>query len=754
PPGVYTATVPATEVGDPVNTTFPPNTRPAKDSPLSFTVTLNVTDLIQRIQLTPNTQGPLYSGNSVQMFSTVANTNCSPLTGGICPSQTPPFNAAGPDTVLWSLPGAGGANPFTSALGCVQSVAVVSSNLGTLIPTGFAIPSAGPTSQMTYTAASPITPALAVLGPVTIYTCRANPGFVVSPTLAQITFAVAPPAMTITASPSTVNSGATVGAAGTTSTITVTPNPLASFGTLPLGFTLSATAGTITNVSTNAAGVTTATYNAPVGVVAPTVVTITALTVAEGAAGPSVSTTITVNPGSSVTITPKAVTIYPDAPAPANSQPFDASIVNAPGVSPTYSLSAGTCPVALIGTINISGLYTAPTAASFATQTTSCTVTVTATAVDPDGTKIDTATITLVPPATVALSPSAAITLYGTQTGVPVSQTSATFSVTTANPATGAISISLSVTHSGAGVVGTLTTNFCLAPFAACSTTYIAPAGPLPAAGGGTDTLNASIVAPDGTKTATTPVVITLSGPSTLALAANPSSRAANQTSTITATATNPAAGSASVTYAQPVAGGPTPCPASQAFGTVSPASGASTTYTAPASITANGCTVTVTGTWIAPDATRTATTTITLLGVNAVVVTANPTTVYAGQTSVITATISDAITVAPVFNFTQSGAGTLSATSCTGTIASPTCSVTYTAPSPIAATSQVSISASTTDPVLGTRNSVQPAIVTLFPPVAVSITSTPAGALYPNNPAGGTITNTFQFTSQVSNAT
>ena len=698
-PGVYTATVTATEVSDPSGTTFPPNTRPAKDSPQSFTVTLNVTDLTQRIQLTPNNTPAVYSNTPIQLFSTVANSNCPGAAGNppVCVADVAPFNTTSSGSVLWSLPGAGGVNPFLAG-GCVQGAAVVSSAAGTITPFGFATPSPGPGAQMVYTPPAAITTA----STVTIFSCRPNPGFAVDPSLAQISLNLTPPAMTITATPGTVNSGATVGAAGTTSLITVTPNSLVTFGALtPLGFTLSPTAGTITNLATNAAtGVTTATYNAPTGLASSTVVTITALVAAEAPSGPSATTTITVNPGSAVTISPKAVTIYPDAPAPANSQPFTAQIVNAPGVSPTFSLSAGggagpACPAASLGTITISGLYTAP--ASIATQ---CTVTVTATAVDPDGTKTDTAVITLVPPATVALSPSAAITLYGTQSGVPVSQTSATFTVTTANPATGQISISLSVTHSGAGVAGTLSANFCLAPFAACSVTYVAPAGPLPATGGGTDTVNASIVAQDGTKTATTPVVITLSGPSTLALAANPTSRMANQTSTITATSTNPA-GTAAVTYSQPAAGGPTPCPASQPFGTVSPTSGASTTYTAPQSIQASGCTVTVTGTWSAPDSTRTATTVITLLGISSVSVSANPTNLYAGQTSSVSASIGDGA-AAPVFNFTLTGAGSLSATSCTASGSSP-CSVTYTAPSPINVTSTASIGVSTTDPVLGT---------------------------------------------------
>ena len=102
--------------------------------------------------------------------------------------------------------------------------------------------------------------------------------------------------------------------------------------------------------------------------------------------------------GVSVSVSPTTATLYA-----AQTQQFSATVLNTSNMAVTWSISPS------VGTINSSGLYTAPSSI-----TSQQTVTVTATS-QAEPTVSGSATVTLMPPVSVSISPTAA-TLYGGQT--------------------------------------------------------------------------------------------------------------------------------------------------------------------------------------------------------------------------------------------------------------------------------------------------------------------------------------------------
>jgi len=144
-------------------------------------------------------------------------------------------------------------------------------------------------------------------------------------------------------------------------------------------------------------------YRAPASVAASTPATVTACWVGGTLCAPSAHVTL-LPPAvdTTVTVSPKTARI-----GAGQTQPFTATVTGNASTAVAWSLQPST-PEA--GTINQSGLYTAPATLGGVT-----TVTVTATS-QADGTKKDTATVTLVPaqPAFTGVTPSPAVAYLGT----------------------------------------------------------------------------------------------------------------------------------------------------------------------------------------------------------------------------------------------------------------------------------------------------------------------------------------------------
>lgn len=127
-------------------------------------------------------------------------------------------------------------------------------------------------------------------------------------------------------------------------------------------------------------------FTAPAAVPNPATVTVKAISVADAAANASVTVTVTSPPVVGVDLQPPTANVQVG-----RTQQFAATVTNAATTSVTWSLSGGGCAGAACGTIDASGLYTAP-----ASVPNPDTVTVTATSVQ-DPSKSDTAVVTVVP---------------------------------------------------------------------------------------------------------------------------------------------------------------------------------------------------------------------------------------------------------------------------------------------------------------------------------------------------------------------
>src|ERR1035437_8952956 len=178
-------------------------------------------------------------------------------------------------------------------------------------------------------------------------------------------------------------------------------------------WTLSPTVGSISS-----AGV----YAAPASISSPQTVTVTATSVADPTK--SASSTVSLTPPVSVALTPGSVTL-----TPSQTQAFTATVANTSNTAVTWSLNPA------VGSISV-GVYTAPASIPSAQM-----VTVTATSVA-DSTKSASASVSLAPPVSVALTPGS-VTLTPSQTQAftaTVANTSNTAVTWSLNPAVGSIS--------------------------------------------------------------------------------------------------------------------------------------------------------------------------------------------------------------------------------------------------------------------------------------------------------------------------
>src|SRR5262249_19262051 len=165
-------------------------------------------------------------------------------------------------------------------------------------------------------------------------------------------------------------------------------------------------------------------YTAPASITSQQAVTITATSQADTTK--SATATITFMPPVGVTVAPATATLYGS-----QSQQFTSTVTNTANPAVTWSITPSG-----VGTISATGLYTAP-----ASITTQQTVTVRATS-QADTTKSATATVTLLPPVSVTVSPVSA-TLYGAQTQQ--------FAATVAN--TGNTAVTWSISPAGVGAI-------------------------------------------------------------------------------------------------------------------------------------------------------------------------------------------------------------------------------------------------------------------------------------------------------------
>src|ERR1035441_9529947 len=164
-------------------------------------------------------------------------------------------------------------------------------------------------------------------------------------------------------------------------------------------------------------------YSAPATLTSPQTVTVTATSVADTSKNATAS--VTVLPAVQVTVSPSTASL-----APSGTQQFAAAVTGTTNTAVTWSVSPA------VGTISSSGLYSAP-----ATLGSPQTVTVTATRLA-DTSKKATASVTVIPPVQVTVSPStASLAPSGTrQFTAAVTGTTNTAVAWSVSPAVGTIS--------------------------------------------------------------------------------------------------------------------------------------------------------------------------------------------------------------------------------------------------------------------------------------------------------------------------
>lgn len=332
---------------------------------------------------------------------------------------------------------------------------------------------------------------------------------------------------------------------------------------------------------------------------------------------------------------PTTATLYQN-----QTEQFSANVTNTGNTAVTWSISP-----AGVGSINSSGLYTAPF-----TISSQQTVTVTAKS-QADGTTQGSATITLYPPIVVSVSPATA-TLYANQTEQ--------FSASVTN--TGNTAVTWSINPTGAGSINS-------------SGLYTAPS---PVSAQQTVTVTALSQA-DGTTQGS--ATITLYPPVAVSLSPTTATLFPNQTEQFTANVTN--TGNTAVTWSVSPAG----------TGSIN----SSGLYTAPATISTQQ-TVTVTATSQA-DSTAVATAAVTLSPQVSVSVSPQTGMLTAGQTQAFSATVTGASSTAVNWSISPAGVGSIDAAGvyiAPTTITSPqTVTVTATSQSNPAAAASATVSLS-----------------------------------------------------------
>jgi hypothetical protein len=143
-------------------------------------------------------------------------------------------------------------------------------------------------------------------------------------------------------------------------------------------------------------------YTAPASVPSPAQVTVTATSSAD--TSKSASATVTVLPPVIVTVAPATAQVVTG-----KQQQFTATVVNTTNPAVTWSVSGSGCSGSTCGAVSSSGLYTAPSAVPTPAQ-----VKVKATSVA-DPTKSSSATVTVIPPVAVTITPTTAQVVAGKQ---------------------------------------------------------------------------------------------------------------------------------------------------------------------------------------------------------------------------------------------------------------------------------------------------------------------------------------------------
>lgn len=405
-------------------------------------------------------------------------------------------------------------------------------------------------------------------------------------------------------------------------------------------------------------------YTAPSSVPSPAQVFITATSVADPTK--SSTATVTVIPPVAVSISPTTAQLLVG-----KQQQFTATVTNTSNTAATWSVSGSGCSGSTCGTVSSSGLYTAPASVPSPAQ-----VYVTATSVA-DPTKSATATVTIIPPVGVSISPASATVVTGKQQK---------FTATVNNSTNSSVTWSLSGTGCSGSTCGTIST----------AGLYTAPSSvPNPAQ----VTVKAVSVA-DPTKSATAtvtivpPIGIGISPTTAQLLTAGTQQFSASVTNTTNTAVTWTVAGSG--------------CSGS-ACGTIS----SSGFYTAPGTVP-TPAQVFVTATSVA-DPTKSATATVTIIPPVAVTISPTSVTLGTGGHQQFTATVSNTNNTAVVWSVAGSGC---SGTAC-GTI---TTSGLYTAPVTVPKSAVTVTATSVADSTKSAH-----AQVTVTVPIAIAIT--PASA-------------------------
>jgi Fe-S cluster assembly iron-binding protein IscA len=406
-------------------------------------------------------------------------------------------------------------------------------------------------------------------------------------------------------------------------------------------------------------------YTAPSSVPSPPQISVTATSVADPTK--SATASVTIVPPVSVTISPTTAQLLTGG-----HQQFTATVTNTTNTAVSWSVAGSGCTGATCGTITTSGLYTSPSTVPSPPQ-----VSVTATSVA-DPTKSATASVTIIPPVSVTVSPATTQLLAGGH-----QQFTATV--------TGTSNTAVSWTVAGSGCAGATcgsisTTGFYTAPSAAPTPNQV--------------TVTATSVA-DSTKSGH--ATVTISEPISVSIAPLSVQVVIGSSQQFTATVSGTSNTSVSWSIAGAGCSGAT-------CGTISPTG----LYFAPAAVP-SPAQVFVTAT-LAADATKSSTATVTI--VPPVVVTLSPTvaTLTVGGQRQFTATVSGSTNTAIAWSVSGSGC---SGASC-GVVSSKGL---YTAPASVPAPPQVTVKAAS----VATPTSYRRATVTITPQVIVSVSPSTA---------------------------
>ena len=422
-------------------------------------------------------------------------------------------------------------------------------------------------------------------------------------------------------------------------------------------------------------------YLAPATVPSSATVKVTATSVANPLM--SGSATVTIVKPVSISISPTSAQVVA-----ARTQQFTATVSNTSNTAVTWTVTGAGCSGATCGAVSSSGLYTAPSTVPSPAQ-----VTVTATSVA-DPTKSAAATVTILPPVAVSISPTSA-QVVATKTQQ--------FTATVKNTTNTAVTWSVG----GSGCTGS-----------ACGTVssgglYTAPSTvPSPAQ----VTVTATSVA-DTSKSSS--AVVTILPAVAISIAPTTAQVIADKTQQFTATVKN--ATDTSVTWSVSGSG----CTGA-ACGVVS----SSGLYTAPGTLPSPAL-VTVTAKSNA-DPTKTASATVTILPAIGVSVSPVTATVVTGKTQQFTATVTGISNTAVTWSLKGSGC---SGSTC-GTIST---SGLYTAPAAVPSPATVTVTATSN---ADTTKSAS-AVVTITLPVSITISPTSASV---------SASGSRQFTATVSN--